>query len=37
VYPFGTNTCAHNAVTAFLVDGERPHRDLACPEQPSAG
>ncbi|MGW5868830.1 alpha/beta hydrolase [Streptomyces sp. NPDC055239] len=37
VYPFGTNTCANNAVTAFLVDGKRPHKDLACPAQPPTG
>jgi pimeloyl-ACP methyl ester carboxylesterase len=30
VYPFGTNTCANDAVTAFLTTGERPARDLLC-------
>ncbi|MFI6349643.1 alpha/beta hydrolase [Streptomyces sp. NPDC050560] len=34
VYPFGTNTCANDAVTAFLTDGERPQKDLACTAQP---
>ncbi|MFI9168034.1 alpha/beta hydrolase [Streptomyces lincolnensis] len=34
VYPFGRNTCANDAVTAFLVTGERPARDLACPAEP---
>ncbi|TXL83883.1 alpha/beta hydrolase [Streptomyces sp. IB2014 016-6] len=30
VYPFGRNTCANEAVTAFLATGQRPPRDLAC-------
>ncbi|MFD3563816.1 alpha/beta hydrolase [Streptomyces sp. NPDC058686] len=30
VYPFGRNTCANNAVTAFLTDGQRPPEDFAC-------
>ncbi|ANS68663.1 secreted hydrolase [Streptomyces lincolnensis] len=34
VYPFGRNTCANDAVTAFLVTGERPARDLACAAEP---
>lgn len=34
VYPFGRNTCANDAVTAFLVMGERPARDLACAAEP---
>jgi TAP-like protein len=25
------NTCGDAAVTAFLVDGTRPHRDTTCP------
>ncbi|MEU4142836.1 alpha/beta hydrolase [Streptomyces parvulus] len=37
VYPFGTNTCARDAVTAFLVDGKRPEKDLACKAQPPKG
>ncbi|WP_329471401.1 alpha/beta hydrolase [Streptomyces sp. NBC_01723] len=37
VYPFGTNTCANDAVTAFLTDGKRPKEDLACEAQPSTG
>ncbi|WP_372476947.1 alpha/beta hydrolase [Streptomyces olivaceus] len=35
VYPFGTNTCANDAVTTFLVRGERPKKDLACEAQPA--
>ncbi|GAA3365563.1 alpha/beta hydrolase [Streptomyces antimycoticus] len=35
VYPFGANTCANDAVTAFLTTGQRPARDLACAAQPS--
>ncbi|GGV26283.1 alpha/beta hydrolase [Streptomyces longisporoflavus] len=35
VYPFGRNTCANDAVTAFLTTGERPARDLACAAEPS--
>ncbi|MGW1754559.1 alpha/beta hydrolase [Streptomyces mirabilis] len=35
VYPFGSNTCANNAVTAFLTDGQRPPEDLACPAEPN--
>ncbi len=34
VYPFGRNTCANEAVTAFLVTGQRPARDLACAAEP---
>ncbi|MFJ6987277.1 MULTISPECIES: alpha/beta hydrolase [unclassified Streptomyces] len=34
VYPFGTNTCANDAATAFLTDGHRPPRDLACAAEP---
>ncbi|MGW7658142.1 alpha/beta hydrolase, partial [Streptomyces tendae] len=30
VYPFGPNTCANDAVTAFLTTGQRPAQDLAC-------
>lgn len=37
VYPFGTNTCANNAVTAFLADGKRPEKDLAYKAQPATG
>lgn len=35
VYPFGTNTCAKDAVTTFLVTGERPAHDLTCAAEPS--
>ncbi|MGW5690433.1 alpha/beta hydrolase [Streptomyces asiaticus] len=35
VYPFGRNTCANDAVTAFLTAGQRPSRDLACAAEPS--
>ncbi|WP_326692265.1 MULTISPECIES: alpha/beta fold hydrolase [unclassified Streptomyces] len=35
VYPFGRNTCANDAVTAFLTSGQRPAQDLACPAEPS--
>ncbi|MCQ8192710.1 alpha/beta hydrolase [Streptomyces rugosispiralis] len=35
VYPFGANTCANEAVTAFLTHGQRPSRDLACAAEPS--
>ncbi|MEU2072309.1 alpha/beta hydrolase [Streptomyces anulatus] len=34
VYPFGRNTCAKDAVTAFLTTGQRPSRDLACAAEP---
>ncbi|GHD32305.1 alpha/beta hydrolase [Streptomyces violarus] len=34
VYPFGRDTCANDAVTAFLVTGQRPARDLACAAEP---
>ncbi|WP_371621642.1 alpha/beta hydrolase [Streptomyces sp. NBC_01116] len=34
VHPFGGNTCAHDAVTAFLTTGQRPARDLACAAEP---
>ncbi|MET8655786.1 alpha/beta hydrolase [Streptomyces griseus] len=36
VYPFGGNTCANDAVTAFLTTGQRPARDQACPAEPGA-
>lgn len=35
VYPFGSNTCANDTVTAFLTTGHRPSRDLACAVEPS--
>ncbi|WP_033318670.1 alpha/beta hydrolase [Streptomyces yerevanensis] len=35
VYPFGANTCANDAVTAFLTTGQRPSQDLACAAEPS--
>jgi len=35
VYPFGPNTCANDAVTAFLTTGQRPGQDLACAAEPS--
>jgi pimeloyl-ACP methyl ester carboxylesterase len=35
VYPFGTNTCANDAATAFLTTGERPARDLLCDAEPA--
>ncbi|MFD0434327.1 alpha/beta hydrolase [Streptomyces chartreusis] len=35
VYPFSRNTCANNAVTAFLTDGQRPADDLACAAEPT--
>ncbi|MFJ8599760.1 alpha/beta hydrolase [Streptomyces shenzhenensis] len=35
VYPFGPNTCANDAVTAFLTTGQRPPQDLACAAEPS--
>ncbi|MFE3143918.1 alpha/beta hydrolase [Streptomyces scopuliridis] len=35
VYPFGPNTCANDAVTAFLTTGQRPAQDLACAAEPS--
>ncbi|GCB45266.1 alpha/beta hydrolase [Streptomyces sp. NL15-2K] len=35
VYPFGPNTCANDAVTAFLTTGQRPAQDLACVAEPS--
>ncbi|GAA1090653.1 MULTISPECIES: alpha/beta hydrolase [Streptomyces violaceusniger group] len=34
VYPFGSNTCANDAVTTFLTTGQRPARDLACAAEP---
>ncbi|MFE6888338.1 alpha/beta hydrolase [Streptomyces sp. NPDC057694] len=35
VYPTTANTCANDAVTAYLTTGKRPMKDLACPaEQP---
>ncbi len=34
VYPYGPNTCANDAVTAFLTTGQRPSRDLACAAEP---
>ncbi|MGW7350273.1 alpha/beta hydrolase [Streptomyces sp. NPDC054784] len=36
LYPFGTNTCANDATTAFLTTGHRPAADLACPAEPDA-
>ncbi|MCK8678740.1 alpha/beta hydrolase [Streptomyces lichenis] len=33
VYPFGRNTCANDAATAFLTTGRRPSTDLACPAE----
>ncbi|WP_326610945.1 alpha/beta hydrolase [Streptomyces scopuliridis] len=35
VYPFGRNTCANDAVTAFLTTGQRPAEDLACAAEPN--
>ncbi|MFD7285436.1 alpha/beta hydrolase [Streptomyces sp. NPDC059863] len=35
VYPFGRNTCANEAVTAFLATGQRPSQDLACAAESS--
>ncbi|EXU65306.1 hydrolase [Streptomyces sp. PRh5] len=35
VYPFGRNSCANDAVTAFLTADQRPSRDLACAAEPS--
>ncbi|MFH9733372.1 alpha/beta hydrolase [Streptomyces sp. NPDC017260] len=35
VYLFGPNTCANDAVTAFLTTGHRPSQDLACAAEPS--
>ncbi|MGW2210721.1 alpha/beta hydrolase [Streptomyces sp. NPDC001781] len=35
VYPFGSNTCANDVVTAFLTTGQHPSRDLACAAEPS--
>ncbi|MFI6699142.1 alpha/beta hydrolase [Streptomyces sp. NPDC050509] len=35
VYPFGANTCANDAATAFLTAGQRPSKDLACAAEPS--
>ncbi|WP_328504171.1 alpha/beta hydrolase [Streptomyces sp. NBC_00457] len=37
VYPYGPNTCANDAVTAFLTTGQRPPHDLACAAEPHAG
>ncbi|WP_435880828.1 alpha/beta hydrolase [Streptomyces parvulus] len=34
VYPFGRNTCANDAVTAFLTTGVRPAHDKACATEP---
>ncbi|MEU6484950.1 alpha/beta hydrolase [Streptomyces sp. NPDC046887] len=34
VYPFGRNSCANDAATAFLTTGRRPAGDLACPAEP---
>ncbi|RDD83886.1 alpha/beta hydrolase [Streptomyces parvulus] len=36
LYPFGTNTCASNATTAFLTTGHRPVEDLHCAAEPGA-
>ncbi|MGC4938633.1 alpha/beta hydrolase [Kribbella sp. DT2] len=35
VYPGTPNTCSKNAVTTFLLTGERPAKDLACAANPS--
>lgn len=35
VYPFGRNTCANDAATAFLTNGQRPARDLTCAAEPN--
>ncbi|SOD64410.1 TAP-like protein [Streptomyces zhaozhouensis] len=35
VYPFGSNTCANDSVTAYLTTGERPSQDLACAAEPA--
>ncbi|WP_413755164.1 alpha/beta hydrolase [Streptomyces sp. MMBL 11-3] len=35
VYPFGSNTCANDATTAFLTTGHRPSTDLACKAEPA--
>ncbi|QIB47980.1 alpha/beta hydrolase [Streptomyces aureoverticillatus] len=35
VYPFGGNTCANDAATAFLTTGQRPAKDLACAAEPT--
>ncbi|MFE6696538.1 alpha/beta hydrolase [Streptomyces sp. NPDC057718] len=37
VYPFGTNACANDAVTAFLEHGKRPAKDLSCTAQAPMG
>ncbi|PWW61910.1 alpha/beta hydrolase [Actinokineospora spheciospongiae] len=34
-YRTGGNTCADNAVTAFLTTGQRPAHDLACAAEPA--
>ncbi|MFF1923567.1 alpha/beta hydrolase [Streptomyces sp. NPDC058221] len=34
VYPYGRNTCANDAATAFLTTGHRPTHDLDCPAEP---
>ncbi|MFE3249335.1 alpha/beta hydrolase [Streptomyces sp. NPDC059209] len=34
VYLAGHNSCANDAVTTFLTDGQRPERDLACGREP---
>ncbi|MFD0053171.1 alpha/beta hydrolase [Streptomyces sp. NPDC127168] len=34
VYPYGRNTCANDAATAFLTTGELPARDVACAARP---
>ncbi|GAB3815331.1 alpha/beta hydrolase [Kribbella italica] len=34
VYPFSKNTCGKNAVTTYLVTGERPAQDIACAAEP---
>lgn len=36
LYPFGTNTCANDATTAFLTTGHRPAEDLNCTAEPDA-
>ena len=34
-YLFLDNQCTNDIATNFLVTGERPHRDLACPAEPT--
>ncbi|MBZ6132748.1 alpha/beta hydrolase [Streptomyces olivaceus] len=35
VYPYGRNTCAKDAASAFLATGERPSGDLRCAAEPA--